>query len=148
MYLTRHRISVTTDGDGDGTGYSDTPANGEVKQIVYTKDATTPYADTVDFDVTAETSGAILLAEDNVTATAQRAPMQATHLNSSGAAALYASGGTAVLAPVVIANERIKVVVANGGGTKTGVFEYTLGAKEDGPVRVDDKLVMTVITAK
>jgi len=33
-------------------------------------------------------------------------------------------------------------------GMKTGVFEYTLGAKEDGPVRVDGKLVMAVITAE
>lgn len=34
------------------------------------------------------------------------------------------------------------------GGSKTGIFEYTLGAKEDGPVKVDGKLVMTVIHAK
>jgi hypothetical protein len=34
------------------------------------------------------------------------------------------------------------------GGSKMGIFEYTLGAKEDGPVRVDGKLVMTVITAQ
>lgn len=33
-------------------------------------------------------------------------------------------------------------------GMKPGEFEYTLGAKEDGPVRVDDKLVMAIITAK
>lgn len=34
------------------------------------------------------------------------------------------------------------------GGSRTGIFEYTLGAKEDGPVKVDGKLVMAVITAK
>ncbi len=34
------------------------------------------------------------------------------------------------------------------GGMKTGIFEYTLGAKEDGPVKVDGKLVMDVITAE
>ena len=34
------------------------------------------------------------------------------------------------------------------GGMKTGVFEYTLGAKADGPVRVDGKLVMVTVTAK
>lgn len=34
------------------------------------------------------------------------------------------------------------------GGTKTGIFEYSLGAKEDGPVKVDGKLVMTVVTAQ
>ena len=31
-------------------------------------------------------------------------------------------------------------------GTQKGVFEYTLGAKEDGPIRIDDKLVMATIT--
>lgn len=34
------------------------------------------------------------------------------------------------------------------GGMKTGIFEYTLGAKEDGPIKMDDKLVMSVITVK
>ncbi|HHF2889519.1 TPA: hypothetical protein ACPJZ3_001570 [Vibrio diabolicus] len=34
------------------------------------------------------------------------------------------------------------------GGMKTGIFEYTLGAKEDGPVKVDGKLVMDVVRAK
>ncbi|WP_136066561.1 DUF7282 domain-containing protein [Modicisalibacter radicis] len=34
------------------------------------------------------------------------------------------------------------------GGTQTGVFEYTLGAKEDGPVKKDGELVMATITAE
>ena len=34
------------------------------------------------------------------------------------------------------------------GGNKTGIFEYSLGAKEDGPVKVDGKLVMVMISAK
>ena len=34
------------------------------------------------------------------------------------------------------------------GGNKTGIFEYTLGAKEDGPIKPDGKLVMAVVTAK
>jgi hypothetical protein len=33
-------------------------------------------------------------------------------------------------------------------GMKAGEFEYTLGAKEDGPVKMDDKLVMAVVTAE
>lgn len=40
------------------------------------------------------------------------------------------------------------MVHSEEGGMKTGVFEYTLGAKEDGPIRIDDKLVMTLVTAK
>jgi hypothetical protein len=40
------------------------------------------------------------------------------------------------------------MIHAEEGGMQTGIFEYTLGAKEDGPIRVDGKLVMTMITAK
>ena len=40
------------------------------------------------------------------------------------------------------------MVHGEAGGMATGVFEYTLGAKEDGPIKIDDKLVMKVITAK
>lgn len=34
------------------------------------------------------------------------------------------------------------------GGMETGIFEYTLGAKEDGPIKKDGKLVMKTITAE
>ena len=37
---------------------------------------------------------------------------------------------------------------SEAGGKQAGVFEYTLGSKEDGPVRVNDKLVMAMIHAK
>ena len=40
------------------------------------------------------------------------------------------------------------MVHSEEGGMKTGGFEYTLGAKEDGPIKPDGKLVMTVITAE
>ncbi|WP_417565752.1 hypothetical protein [Marinobacter sp.] len=40
------------------------------------------------------------------------------------------------------------MVHSEDGGMKTGAFEYTLGAKEDGPIKKDGKLVMTTITAK
>lgn len=40
------------------------------------------------------------------------------------------------------------MIHSEAGGTKKGVWEYTLGAKEDGPIRIDDKLVMTHITAE
>ncbi|OCW55986.1 DUF7282 domain-containing protein [Hoeflea olei] len=56
---------------------------------------------------------------------------------------------TAILTEPVKSGEMLMLMLhGEEGGSQTGVFEYTLGAKEDGPVRVDDKLVMTVITAK
>ena len=55
----------------------------------------------------------------------------------------------AILQEPVRTGEMLMLMVhAEAGGTKTGVFEYTLGAMEDGPIRVDDELVMKVITAR
>lgn len=54
----------------------------------------------------------------------------------------------AILQEDVASGEMLMLMVhGEDGGMSTGVFEYTLGAKEDGPIRVDDKLVMTVVTA-
>ncbi len=56
---------------------------------------------------------------------------------------------TAILTEPVKSGEMLMLMLhGEAGGMKTGVFEYTLGAKEDGPVREGGKLVMSVITAK
>jgi len=56
---------------------------------------------------------------------------------------------TAILTEPVKPGEMLMLMLhGEAGGTKTGAFEYTLGAKEDGPVKVDGKLVMAVVTAK
>lgn len=55
----------------------------------------------------------------------------------------------AILQEPVATGEMLMLMVhGEEGGTATGVFEYTLGAKEDGPIKPDGKLVMQVITAK
>ena len=55
----------------------------------------------------------------------------------------------AILQENVASGDMLMLMVhSEAGGNETGVFEYTLGAKEDGPIRVDDKLVMTVVTAQ
>ena len=55
----------------------------------------------------------------------------------------------AILTEEVKAGEMLMLMVhSEAGETVMGGFEYTLGAKEDGPIRVDDKLVMQVITAQ
>lgn len=124
MFLKRYAVTVTTNSSGDGTSYTDVIDHGEIKQIRYVK---TDFADGVDFVVSLEDTGVIVWDEDDVNASGTRCPQQATHLNTSGAAALYASGGTAVLRPVVVAGERIKVVVASGGDTKTGTVYIWVG---------------------
>ena len=55
----------------------------------------------------------------------------------------------AILTEDVAPGDMLMLMVhAEDGGTQTGIFEYTLGATEDGPVRVDGDLVMAVITAQ
>jgi hypothetical protein len=55
----------------------------------------------------------------------------------------------AILTEPVKSGEMLMLMLhGEAGGMKTGIFEYTLGAKEDGPIKVDGKLVMDVITAK
>lgn len=56
---------------------------------------------------------------------------------------------SAILTEPVKSGEMLMLMLhGEAGGMKTGIFEYTLGAKEDGPIKVDGKLVMDVITAK
>ena len=40
------------------------------------------------------------------------------------------------------------MIHSEDGGNQTGIFEYTLGAKEDGPIKPGGNLVMKIVTAK
>ena len=55
----------------------------------------------------------------------------------------------AILTEEVASGDMLMLMLhGEDGGMQTGIFEYSLGASEDGPVRVDGDLVMTVITAE
>jgi len=55
----------------------------------------------------------------------------------------------AILTEEVASGDKLMLMLhSEEGGMETGIFEYTLGAKEDGPVKKDGKLVMTVIEAE
>ncbi len=56
---------------------------------------------------------------------------------------------TAILTEPVMSGDMLMLMLhGENGGMKTGVFEYTLGAKADGPVREGGKLVMDIVTTK
>jgi len=121
MALKTHEVAITVNADGDGTGY--TPViSGRISQIRYVKD---DYADGVDVTITNELTGETIWAEENVNASATRAPRQATH-STAGVAAVYAAGGAAVNDKIVVAASRVKIVVAAGGDTKSGTFYVTV----------------------
>lgn len=121
-YTQRVAVTVTTAADGSATAYSDVLV-GKLSQIRYVK---TDFADGSTFTITAEATGETLWTETAVNASATRAPRQATH-STAGVAALYAAGGAAVNDKIALANDRIKIVIASGGDTKTGTFHFVLG---------------------
>lgn len=123
--MRRFKLTVTTAADGTVTAYSPRLTGG-VHQIEYVKDpGANPYTDGVDFAITGEATGINLWTESNVNASAVRAPRQPTH-TQVGAAALYAAGGTAVQDVIALANDRIKIVLAQGGNAKVGAFHILI----------------------
>lgn len=120
-YAQRHVVSVTTIADGSATAYSPV-VTGKLSQIRYVK---TDFADGVDFTITAEATGETIWTDTNINASETVAPRQPTH-DTAGAAAVYAGGGSAVLDKIALANDRVKIVIASGGDTKTGTFHIIL----------------------
>ncbi|WP_372424594.1 DUF7282 domain-containing protein [Salinarimonas chemoclinalis] len=55
----------------------------------------------------------------------------------------------AILTEEIAAGDMLMLMIhSEDGGMETGIFEYTLGATEDGPIRVDGALVTTIVTAQ
>lgn len=122
-YAETETITVTTDASGEATVLSTKDYTGTVRLIKYTK---TNYEDTADFTITSVTTGQTLWAQSNVTASTSVCPKQATHLNTTGVAATY-DGTRAALDDIVLAGEKISIVVAQGGNVKTGAFRVVVG---------------------
>ena len=123
MYARRHTVSVTTAADGSATAYTPTTVNGRILSIQYVK---TDFDNGVDFTITTETTGQGLWTDTNVNASETVCPRQPTH-DAVGAASLYAAGGEPVEDFIYVADERVKIVIAQGGNVKTGTFYITTG---------------------
>ena len=120
-YVTRHTVEVATDASGDGSGL--TPIlNGKIINIRYVK---TDYADGVDVTATLNATGQAVWTGTDVNASTTVAPRQATH-DTAGGASLYAAAGEPVEDYIWAGNDRVKIVVASGGVSKTGSFEVTV----------------------
>ena len=79
------------------------------------------YDSGVDFTITVDGTGEGVWTESNVNASTTRAPRQATH-DIVGVASLYAVGGEPVEDYIGLDNDKIKIVIANGGNVKNGTF--------------------------
>lgn len=122
--IQRHVVTVTTDGAGDGTGYTEYPVYGLVHAVRYVK---VDYANGIDATITGESSGIAVLAVTNMDATATYLPRFAT-VDNVAAASLYAAAGEPVEDRVPVAMERVKIVVAQGGAATSGTFHIFVEA--------------------
>lgn len=113
-------ITATVDASGDATVYSQY-RYGDLDTIEYIPDGTNPYANTVDLTITNERSTEAVLSQSNVSAAFRLRPTAAVH-DTTGSARLYAAGGTGVSAPFSFGGDRLKIVIAQGGVSKTGTF--------------------------
>jgi hypothetical protein len=122
--MRRYKVTVTTAADGSATAY--TPrVGGKLHSVVYVPDGTNPFANTVDLTVTAEATGEALLSRTNVAAAFAAYPRVATSA-PDGTASLYAAAGTAVQDKPALGNDRIKIVLAQGGNAKVGAFHFVV----------------------
>lgn len=122
-FFKRLPVTITTNGSGAGTGYTDEVVNGYIHQIVYDK---TDFDNGSTMTVTGDRTGTAIWAESNVNADAVRMPR--TQVCGPTGTALTYDGTRIVAEPVALADERVKVVVASGGDTKTGTFYIVVGA--------------------
>lgn len=115
--MKRYKVTVTTAADGTATAY--TPRlSGKLCAVHYVK---TDFADGVDFTITSEATGQGIWTDTNINASEVVQPRVPTH-DQVGAAMLFATDGTAVADRIALANDRVKIVIAQGGDAKVGTF--------------------------
>ena len=120
MFGERLTQSVTTDGAGAATAYF-AVANRPIRAIRYVADGSAAYDNTVDFTFSGETTGINVLTIANVAASATYYPVVAANKAADGSASTLTE-----IAPVLV-SERLKLVLAQGGASKVGVFHVILG---------------------
>lgn len=124
-YVQREVVDITTDGSGIGEGYTGV-VSGQVLAIRHVADGSNPLANTSDVTITGEVSGIAIVTLTNMNGSTTVFPRAAT-ADVAGAAALYAAGGTPVNDLIPVAQERVKIAIAQGGASKTGRFHVYIG---------------------
>lgn len=122
-YGARQSVTIITDASGDAEVFIE-GGYWVIEEIKYTKD---DFADGVDIAITGEDSGTNIWTQINVNASATVRPRAATH-STAGVAALYAGSGEPVNDKILIVNERIKIIIDEGGNVKSGTITVTFGA--------------------
>ena len=121
-YCERHTVSVTTASNGTATYY--TPhVTGRIINVIYTK---TDFADTADFTITVEGTAQSIWTDTDITASETVAPRQPTHSTAGVASKYDTTDNEPIEDHIWLANDRVKIVIAQGGDTKTGTFDIVV----------------------
>jgi hypothetical protein len=107
----RLSVAITTASDGSATAYTEN-VTGRIVSIQYVKNN---FADGVDVVATGEATALAIWTGTNVNASVTAYPVAATVVQAGTASTL-----TEV--PIVLVNERVKVVIAAGGNATSGTF--------------------------
>ena len=118
MKLSRFTVNVTTSAQGVAVAYSP-QCNGLVRTVEYVKPQSGGLDAATDIDIIADVSGAVIWTNDDLAASKVIHPLaQAQDNTGADIAGAYA--------PICLADERIKITVANGGDTLSGTFIFTI----------------------
>ena len=110
-------VTVVVDASGNATEYIG-PLYGQLDTLIYTK---IDFADGVDFTITKESTGEGVWTESNVNASDLARPRVITQdLVDTDSTTLV------IREPILFAGERIKIVIAQGGVSKSGKFTALL----------------------
>lgn len=123
-------VIVTTDSGGNSTAFIPsppdplTPLDGEIRAIAYEAN---DFLATADFAITTDETGVGVWTQTNVPVADKTVHPIVPASNQAGVALTYDGAQPLSGGPPVLANERLKIVIAQGGDTRTGTFTVVYG---------------------
>jgi len=125
MWVTRHTVTVTSNGVGFGVAYTTEPVNGRLLAMRYVR---TDFSDTLEIQVCTAISNREIVYVGEGDAVTSGTFIHRDFLHDlSGAKAHYVGGNKPVCGIVAIDNERLRVSVTCAGANKTGTFHLMVG---------------------
>lgn len=118
MRLSRFSVAITTSALGAAVAYSP-QCNGLIRTVEYVKPTSGGLDIATDIDIVADISGAVIWTNDDLAASQVIHPLAQAQDNTG-------ADITGAYAPICLADERIKITVANGGNAASGTFIFTI----------------------
>ena len=119
MHVRTETIAIVTAAGGQTT-YSEGPVNGRILSV---RLVDVDLTGTADLTITGETTGIAVLTDIAAGATETWYPRVAANLNTDGSALVT----TYYVEPIVLGDERLKVVIANATGAQTATLYVQIG---------------------